>query len=570
VCATLDASKYGNGTTDATADINSAIQACPAGQVVRLSAGTFLINADIVMLSKDNVVLRGAGAGQTILKRTNGAVPGDGNQTPAVLMPVVIIGPQRWAGPDDATSQNLTTDGTKGTYSVIVSSASGFSKGQFVLLDEMTKGAWKALPNRNGAPTTAKIWANDRVNWMYHNPDDQVDDPVGPAMNADLTGSGASWFSRQDRPISEIKEIASVNAQTITFKTPLHITYRASHTAQLTALMFPPVQGAGVENLTVNGGSDGNFRFVEAVRCWAKNVENTTWIGEGFAMESSYRVVVRDSYVHDAAWPVPGGGAYAISFQNGVSEALVENNISINVNKVVVSRCSGAGSVVGYNYLDNGIIMYNPQWMESGANGSHMVGAHHMLFEGNYAFNGDSDDTHGSSIYHTFFRNHFSGHRLGGTVYGTAISDSPDQFQRCVSAAYGSKWMTFVGNVLGLPGKMGSWVYEVNGDNGMASPYDSASPPIWELGVGSEWDQAGDPDVLSTVIRDGNYDYLTNSVHWHTTPGYAGTLQNSLYLKSKPAFFGSSRWPWVEPLDSTQLYTLPAKARYDGGTPNSP
>ena len=42
VCATLEASAYGNGLADATPGIQAAIDACPEGQVVRLSAGRFL------------------------------------------------------------------------------------------------------------------------------------------------------------------------------------------------------------------------------------------------------------------------------------------------------------------------------------------------------------------------------------------------------------------------------------------------------------------------------------------------------------------------------------------------
>ena len=44
VCATVNASTYGNGTMDATAGIQAAINACPDGQVVQLSAGDFLVN----------------------------------------------------------------------------------------------------------------------------------------------------------------------------------------------------------------------------------------------------------------------------------------------------------------------------------------------------------------------------------------------------------------------------------------------------------------------------------------------------------------------------------------------
>ena len=86
--------------------------------------------------------------------------------------------------------------------------------------------------------------------------------------------------------------------------------------------------GAGVENLSLKGGSDGELRFENAAYSWAKNVEITQWLGEGVAIEGSFRVEVRDSYIHQGSWPEPGGGGYAISSSNGSSESLIENNIS--------------------------------------------------------------------------------------------------------------------------------------------------------------------------------------------------------------------------------------------------
>ena len=79
-----------------------------------------------------------------------------------------------------------------------------------------------------------------------------------------------------------------------------------------------------------------------------------------------------------------------------------------------------------------------------------------------------------------------------------------------------------------------------------------------------------DPEVATTAYRDGNFDYLTNSVTWASG---AHSLPNSLYLTQKPAFFSAGSgytWPWVNPTGSPQLYTNPAKARYDAGTPFTP
>jgi hypothetical protein len=89
---------------------------------------------------------------------------------------------------------------------------------------------------------------------------------------------------------------------------------------------------------------------------------------------------------------------------------------------------------------------------------------------------------------------------------------------------------------------------------------------IWKLGYDPErWGMVPDPKVLATVIRDGNYDFLTNSQRWHNTPG-GFLIPNSMYLTAKPAFFGHYPWPWVNPTTGA-TYTLPAKARYDAGTP---
>ena len=63
------------------------------------------------------------------------------------------------------------------------------------------------------------------------------------------------------------------------------------------------------------------------------------------------------------------------------------------------------------------------------------------------------------------------------------------------------------------------------------------------LGAGA---RTPDPQTLATVIRDGNYDFLTNSQRWHNTPG-GFAMPNSMYLTSKPAFFGNNPWPWTDP-----------------------
>ena len=66
--------------------------------------------------------------------------------------------------------------------------------------------------------------------------------------------------------------------------------------------------------------------------CWAKDVENTLWLGVGFTLNASFRVQFESDYIHQGVWPVPGGGGYAISLQFWSSEALIENCISVIAN----------------------------------------------------------------------------------------------------------------------------------------------------------------------------------------------------------------------------------------------
>ena len=526
---------------DATSTIQAAVDACPAGQVVQLSAGTFTINGGNFVLINKGITLRGAGPGQTTLQKTDGAKPGQ-EATGPNPSPLVIVGPARWDS-NNERSTNLSADAAKGASSITVASASGFSPGQIVLLDELSGASWQPDPGGRG-----QIWASSdfRVVYQRHNPSQGTDDPFPDA---------AGWFSRQDRPTNEIKQIDHINGNTIFFNTPIHISYRTSHTAQLTAFSYPHTQNAGVENLTVIGGDQGNIRFEWAANSWAKNVENTVWHDEGFALTRSFRVEIRESYVHDAAWAQPGGAGYAISLSDATSESLVENSIILKANKVMVARSSGAASVFGYNYVDDGYINTNTSWIEVGLNASHMVGPHHVLFEGNYGFNWDSDKTHGNAIYHTIFRNHLRGIRrdFGDSGGGNGP-------KRAAGAAFYSYWHSFVGNVLGAQGQMAGWAYESGNMD---------QPAIFLLGWDDWAPYPTDPQVAATTIRHGNFDYVTNSVKWD--PNISNqSLPNSLYLSGRPAFFDAGRgytWPWVDPTGATKLYTLPAKARFDNGTP---
>jgi hypothetical protein len=184
-----------------------------------------------------------------------------------------------------------------------------------------------------------------------------------------------------------------------------------------------------------------------------------------------------------------------------------------------------------------------------------MTTPHYELFEGNESFNFDGDNRFGNAVYITVLRNHLTAKRRSSVPL--LIADQGNA--RAIGLMRGHKWYTFLGNVLGTAGQSPapnlSYAYE------SFWPWSDNPVGMWRLGYNNDdWTAAADPNVTSTIIREGNFDYATNQVHWS---GAAQPLQVSLYLSSKPAFFGSNPWPWVDPTGTTKLATLPARARFD-------
>jgi len=577
----------GGGGQDDSAAINQMIQSCRAGSVVQLAAGTFTMGKGRYVVLNKGVVLRGQGAGVTIL--TNPLNP---PFTPAHKVaccgadstPVIIMGPGRWVNPDgDARCthptayqtqymQLLSADAAKDTSSVTVADGSIFSAGMIVLLDETSGASWQPDP----AQMSASVWARPDYSlvWMFHSPAFKGDDGKFPLVTPSSdnnyarigTGSDAAcWFSRQDRPQAEIKEIAGVKGNTVTFTSPLHKEYLKSRYAELTTFTGgnAPVKYAGIENLTAMQGGDGTIMINNSAYSWVKNVEVTGSWGDGIGLFRAFRVEVRDSYVHDMAWPDPGGAGYIFDISSASSEVLAENNIFIKGNKVMVARSGGAGSVVAYNYADDGYIGYQSSWQETGVNGSHMLGSHHMLFEGNRTFNLDSDGTHGGSSYNTYFRNWSTSQRsdFNNDMTGALISDGTQRNApfRAAGAMRYSNFMSFVGNVLGMKGV-------TTDTNGYVDSGTRGAPTIWSLGWNDASPYTPDPRVAATAVRDGNWDWFLSRQTWLSSR--ATRLPDSLYLACKPQFMGSNTWPWVDPATGV-THTLPAQARYAAGTPNT-
>lgn len=116
----------------------------------------------------------------------------------------------------------------------------------------------------------------------------------------------------------------------------------------------------------------------------------------------------------------------------------------------------------------------------------------------------------------------------------------------------GHWWYSFFGNVLGTadqsPAPYTAFSYE--GDSDVLDPI-----PMWRI--------ANEPKVKQTLIRHGNFDYLTYNVTYEPAIERRD-MPNSFYLLEKPAFMSGLTWPWVTADKATKVHgILPARARFD-------
>jgi hypothetical protein len=282
-------------------------------------------------------------------------------------------------------------------------------------------------------------------------------------------------------------------------------------------------------------------------------------------IDRSYRVVIRDSYFHHATNVVQGGGAYGISMSEHTSDSLIENNIIYYMNKPLTMRATGGGNVVAFNYVDDAWTSADPFMMETDIDMGHASFPYMELVEGNEAPQIATDDVWGGSGWMTVFRNHASGKQRRTNLH---------ERERIAAIDFegGAVFMNVVGNALGIAGPVGtasqSLVYEVhsNPPGDVPAVWRLGSSPISAAGAGYHNQDIFDPfpwlpgTTGFTLLRQGNYDFVTNSVADGAAPG----LPQSLYLSgSPPSWWGSNPWPYVDPTRTPVVGTLPAKARFD-------
>ena len=513
ICATLSP-----GAT--ASQINSAIAACPANQVVFLNAGTYNLSSGLNIQNKSNITLRGAGPDRTLLV-FSGSVNCSGMNGNICIRNNEV----NYTG-NPTHLANWTGGYAKGSTQITLSSTTGLAVGSNIILDQLN----------DADVDTGTIWVCSTQN----------------VCSIEGTGGGG----RTNREQTQIVRVTSISGNTVTISPGLHMpNWRASRSPQAW-WGDTVIRNVGIENLTVDNSNSNEFSgiyFFNAYNCWVKNVRsinpnrNHVWLFQTAA------TVVRDSYFY--------GTKNAATQSYGVesllsADNLVENNIFEHITAPIMSNGSVTGSVFSYNYAFDTYYSPGPTWMLA-TNFAHGPGIVMLLHEGNQGNSFHQDRAHGTQNFLTAFRNHFTGVELGKTRGTNPVN----------VYAY-NRYTNLVGNVFGTPGYHNSYEWNLSGSN--------IDTSVYVLGSG------GDPLVKATLFRWANYDTVTGTVRLNAgevPSGLSqfanpvplnGNLPESLYLSAKPSWWGSAiPWPPIGP-DVTggsgpggRAHNIPAHVCYD-------
>lgn len=493
------------------AGINSALINCPAGQMVRLSNGTFTVDSQIT-ISRSNVRLQGPTNAILLVTASSGRV--------------ISVG----AGDLPFTQSTSWTGGyTKGTTNITVASAAAMSVGRLITLSQQS--ADPGVVSNNG--------------------------DEGPCI--DCTGA----VQNITNAMQHTTIITAINGTTITIGVPLastnwdaarspicHIQSQATRT-NIVLDGFQIANASAVGNFNIRFGNAYDFliqnifstnagnRHFTTLHCGRFEVINNVFMGTGNGGIESYG-------------PAPYN---ATGF-------VIENNILYDVIGSFKPTCCGYG-VFAYNYSVNINYLPSANWLQAtiGTHGTHNWG---LLIEGNIAPSLRLDNIHGSASHIVVFRNRFPGYETDARTDNAMAVALQASNKFCVVAGNilgKTNWHTVDRNVFPTAMNSSTKVVEEYGYTNVSYSTTQGDADTFNTAIVTH-------NQISQTLNGGT----NGGVYWRN--GYDGSLvlEKSYLYDTKPPWWGCSNWPSIGP-DVLSLCTNdtivfnPAKYRWNNGTP---
>jgi hypothetical protein len=366
------------------------------------------------------------------------------------------------------------------------------------------------------------------------------------------------WASKgQDRLLQQVTWVKAIKGNTVTVSPPTYWTWNRALDPRLYNYGGFQAEWDGCEDFRVdrtNGKAISTILIDQGYACWIKGVRSEMVPNYHFMAIESTCLEIRESVAWDSIAHVTNGAG--VLFYRRVCSSLVEDNIIYRCFPGFEINSGSGGNVFAYNLMEDN---YTDQSHLMGASFDCNHGGHTCmdLYEGNVGSMFQSDGYFGSASDITLFRNRFHG-------TNPTLTDN----SKCVDLGRWSQYFNVVGNVLGTAGFSNLYdptetfayskpvIYRLGFPNMGNNAFEGTRPP-------GTADDALDTRVRTTLIRHGNYDFVTKSTVWD--PGIKDhVLPASLYLSSKPVWFGNLAWPPIGSDLNPMVGQIPAQARFKG------
>lgn len=386
---------------------------------------------------------------------------------------------------------------------------------------------------------------------------------VLPCNYCSIEGTDYIWSQGQ------AIEVLSIAGSSITFRPPLYYAMTNNPSAYY-ALAAGAVSGdnkleySGLEKLHVTAAPGyapvHGLLMDKTADCWVRDVRLSG--GADKALIKTVRST-RLTFTNNVVVDNPGSGSASgggfVLFP-GTFDSLIADNIFDACREPVSVNGPAAGNVIGYNYITN-CPNVGSNFIVAGVSfhGAFPAG---NLIEGNVVGKIHADIIHGTAGWNNIH---------GNLVFGrqpTTGGITNDSGQGAIWLDVTNWNFTITRNMLGYSGvtnDVSSWTNEVRSPT-VESDGDAfnnvvvgAKGPAWVERYGYSgfitnrgWDQK----VVDTLLRANNWSYYTNAT-LHST---SATVQASMYLTAKPAWFGSLTWPPFGPERAAQNFTFASGA----------
>jgi hypothetical protein len=313
----------------------------------------------------------------------------------------------------------------------------------------------------------------------------------------------------------QILKIAAVNGNVITVDRTFTFDYDlnfAMRLRKITAATNVGYENFYIKRMDADAGvsTNNNFNFIYANNCWMRRVHSYYTARYHVRIDHSRNIEVRECEIEMADDCAAGGAAYGVLTEIHTEDCLIEDNVFHDIRHPLIAKQGASRNVYAYNYTYN--------------------------MRNNSTCNSDPLNPYADISLH----GHYPAYNLyeGNIVSRVTISDSWGPAGPC-NTIFRNRVTT----------ANGIWTQSYSHNQNIYAN-EVIAPAI----VADNRDKT----VTGTLL-------IANNIQGTVDKAATSTVENSLYLTTKPSFFGALPWPSLGSGNTPGSGTIPAKVRAEAG-----